>query len=106
MATIAALVGQHVVRRVIALLGRASIIIFILAMTIFVSAISLGIYIYSFFILIVKMTNISAHFFFSVFLTMKSDVLDNFAGGVGIANMIEKLENKDYMGFDNLCYQS
>ncbi|XP_009788571.1 sulfite exporter TauE/SafE family protein 3-like [Nicotiana tabacum] len=68
VATIAALVGQHVVRRVIALLGRASIIIFILAMTIFVSAISLG--------------------------------------GVGIANMIEKLENKDYMGFDNLCYQS
>ncbi|XP_016432592.1 sulfite exporter TauE/SafE family protein 3 [Nicotiana tabacum] len=68
VATIAALVGQHVVRRVIALLGRASIIIFILAMTIFVSAISLG--------------------------------------GVGIANMIEKLENKDYMGFDNLCYRS
>ncbi|CAN4080049.1 unnamed protein product [Withania somnifera] len=68
VATIAALVGQHVVRRVIALLGRASIIIFILAMTIFTSAISLG--------------------------------------GVGIANMIEKLENNDYMGFDNLCYRS
>ncbi|MCD7465631.1 hypothetical protein HAX54_001646 [Datura stramonium] len=66
VATIAALVGQHVVRKVIALLGRASIIIFILAMTIFTSAISLG--------------------------------------GVGIANMIEKLENNDYMGFDNLCY--
>ncbi|XP_059293227.1 sulfite exporter TauE/SafE family protein 3-like [Lycium ferocissimum] len=68
VATIAALVGQHVVRRVIAFLGRASIIIFILAMTIFTSAISLG--------------------------------------GVGIANMIEKLENNDYMGFDNLCYRS
>ncbi|KAM3285870.1 sulfite exporter TauE/SafE family protein 3 [Capsicum chacoense] len=68
VATIAALVGQHVIRRVIALFGRASIVIFILAMTIFTSAISLG--------------------------------------GVGIANMIEKLENKDYMGFDNLCYQS
>ncbi|KAL3346087.1 hypothetical protein AABB24_024837 [Solanum stoloniferum] len=68
IATIAAVVGQHVIRRVIALLGRASIIIFILAMTIFTSAVSLG--------------------------------------GVGVANMIEKLENKDYMGFDNLCYHS
>lgn len=42
VATIAALIGQHVVRRIIAILGRASIIIFILAFTIFVSAISLG----------------------------------------------------------------
>ncbi|KAG5528865.1 hypothetical protein RHGRI_029503 [Rhododendron griersonianum] len=68
VATIAAFTGQHVVRRVIALLGRASIIIFILSLTIFVSAISLG--------------------------------------GVGIANMIQKLENQEYMGFDNLCNQS
>ncbi|KAL7232000.1 hypothetical protein ACSBR2_010088 [Camellia fascicularis] len=68
VATIAAFTGQHVVRRVIALLGRASIIIFILALTIFVSAISLG--------------------------------------SVGIANMVEKLENHEYMGFDNLCNQS
>ncbi|XP_052195103.1 sulfite exporter TauE/SafE family protein 3-like [Diospyros lotus] len=68
VATIAAFTGQHVVRKVIALLGRASIIIFILALTIFVSAISLG--------------------------------------GVGIANMIQKLENQEYMGFENLCSQS
>ncbi|XP_028051382.1 sulfite exporter TauE/SafE family protein 3-like isoform X2 [Camellia sinensis] len=68
VATISAFVGQHVVRRVIAILGRASIIIFILALTIFVSAISLG--------------------------------------GVGIANMIEKLENHEYMGFENLCNHS
>ncbi|XP_059640969.1 sulfite exporter TauE/SafE family protein 3-like [Cornus florida] len=68
VATVAALAGQHVVRRVIALLGRASIIIFILALTIFVSAISLG--------------------------------------GVGIANMVEKLENQEYMGFENFCYQT
>uniref|UniRef100_A0A2P2Q3X1 Sulfite exporter TauE/SafE family protein n=1 Tax=Rhizophora mucronata TaxID=61149 RepID=A0A2P2Q3X1_RHIMU len=66
VATLAALAGQHVVRRIIALLGRASIIIFILALTIFVSAISLG--------------------------------------GVGIANMVEKLEKKEYMGFENLCH--
>ncbi|CAK7356697.1 unnamed protein product [Dovyalis caffra] len=40
--TIAAVVGQHVVRKLISILGRASLIIFILALTIFVSAISLG----------------------------------------------------------------
>lgn len=42
VASLSALVGQHVVRKVISVLGRASIIIFILASTIFVSAISLG----------------------------------------------------------------
>ncbi|KAG9139305.1 hypothetical protein Leryth_011300 [Lithospermum erythrorhizon] len=65
VATIAAFVGQHVVRKVIIILGRASIIIFILAFTIFVSAISLG--------------------------------------GVGITNMIGKIQRHEYMGFDNLC---
>lgn len=68
VATCAAIAGQHVVRRLIALLGRASIIIFILASTILVSAISLG--------------------------------------GVGIAHMVEKLQNKEYMGFENFCHQS
>ncbi|XP_022720889.1 sulfite exporter TauE/SafE family protein 3-like [Durio zibethinus] len=42
VATIAAFVGQHVVGRVIKILGRASIIIFVLAGMIFGSAISLG----------------------------------------------------------------
>lgn len=42
VATIAAFVGQHVVRKLIIILGRASIIIFILSLTIFVSAVSLG----------------------------------------------------------------
>jgi small-conductance mechanosensitive channel len=42
VATVAALVGQHLVTKLIALLGRASIIIFILALTVFVSGISLG----------------------------------------------------------------
>ncbi|KAK7839124.1 sulfite exporter TauE/SafE family protein 3 [Quercus suber] len=65
VATIAALVGQHLVRKVIAILGRSSLIIFILSATIFISAISLG--------------------------------------GVGIANMIENIEQKEYMGFENLC---
>ncbi|ONI15909.1 hypothetical protein PRUPE_3G068400 [Prunus persica] len=65
MSSLSALVGQHVVRKVISVLGRASIIIFILASTIFVSAISLG--------------------------------------GVGIADMIGKIEHKEYMGFENIC---
>lgn len=63
--TIAAFIGQHVVRRLINILGRASLIIFILAFTIFVSAISLG--------------------------------------GVGISNMIHKIQRHEYMGFENLC---
>ncbi|KAL2548392.1 Sulfite exporter TauE/SafE family protein [Forsythia ovata] len=65
VATVAAFIGQHIVRRMIIVLGRASIIIFILASTIFISAISLG--------------------------------------GVGISNMIGKIERHEYMGFENLC---
>lgn len=42
VSTIAAIVGQVLVRKLVALLGRASLIIFILSATIFVSAISLG----------------------------------------------------------------
>ncbi|KAE8675832.1 putative Membrane protein-like [Hibiscus syriacus] len=69
VATVAALIGQHIVRRMIILFGRASLIIFILASTIFVSAISLG--------------------------------------GVGISNMIGKIERNEYMGFENICkYES
>lgn len=65
VATVAAFVGQHAVRKLINILGRASLIIFILAFTIFVSALSLG--------------------------------------GVGISNMIKKIQNHEYMGFENLC---
>ncbi|KAK9273881.1 hypothetical protein L1049_018693 [Liquidambar formosana] len=65
VATVAAFIGQHVVRKLIIIMGRASLIIFILAFTIFVSAISLG--------------------------------------GIGISNMIGRIEQHEYMGFDNLC---
>ncbi|KAF0914764.1 hypothetical protein E2562_031372 [Oryza meyeriana var. granulata] len=65
VAFIAAIIGQHVVRRLINWLGRASLIIFILSFMIFVSAISLG--------------------------------------GVGISNMVHKIEKHEYMGFENLC---
>ncbi|THU52518.1 hypothetical protein C4D60_Mb10t04820 [Musa balbisiana] len=65
VALVAAIVGQHAVKRLIEILGRASLIIFILAFTIFVSAISLG--------------------------------------GVGISNMVQKIQHHEYMGFENLC---
>ncbi|MED6159414.1 hypothetical protein PIB30_042110, partial [Stylosanthes scabra] len=65
VATIAAMVGQHIVRKLIDIFGRASLIIFILASSIFISAVTLG--------------------------------------GVGVAGMIEEIENHEYMGFHNLC---
>ncbi|CAJ1938423.1 unnamed protein product [Sphenostylis stenocarpa] len=65
VATVASLVGQHLVRKVIAILGRASIIIFVLTLTLVVSAVLLG--------------------------------------GVGVANIIKSIEDKEYMGFGNLC---
>ncbi|XP_020518310.1 sulfite exporter TauE/SafE family protein 3 isoform X3 [Amborella trichopoda] len=42
VAAVAAFVGQHVVRKIIILLGRASLIIFILSFVIFMSTITLG----------------------------------------------------------------
>ncbi|KAK4761097.1 hypothetical protein SAY87_005990 [Trapa incisa] len=42
VSTVAAFTGQHIVRKIISIIGRASLIIFILAGTIFISAISLG----------------------------------------------------------------
>ncbi|KAL6006225.1 hypothetical protein ACLOJK_040271 [Asimina triloba] len=82
VATVAALVGQHAVRKLIVLLGRASLIIFILAFTIFVSAISL-----------VKT-------FYGISLQSSYASL---TGGVGISNMVWKIARKEYMGFENLC---
>ncbi|RLM85873.1 hypothetical protein C2845_PM04G15040 [Panicum miliaceum] len=65
VAFIAAIIGQHYVRKLIRWLGRASLIIFILASMIFISAISLG--------------------------------------GVGISNIIHKIESHQYMGFESMC---
>ncbi|KAL3824361.1 hypothetical protein ACJIZ3_020390 [Penstemon smallii] len=65
VATIAALVGQHVVRNMIRILRRSSLIIFILAFTILVSAISLG--------------------------------------GVGVSNIIGKVDGNEDMWFYNIC---
>jgi len=37
---------------------------------------------------------------------MRNSYLFTTAGGVGISNMVEKLENQEYMGFESLCYES
>lgn len=65
VATVAAFVGQHAVRKLIIIMGRASFIIFILAFTIFISAVSLG--------------------------------------GVGISNIVGKIQRHEFMGFEDLC---
>lgn len=95
VATIAAFVGQHVVRRVINILGRASIIIFILASTIFISAISLGENPRAF------RQKISYSETYSN--PVRHTSFYYLTGGVGIVNMIGKIQRHEYMGFENLC---
>ncbi|XP_050379773.1 sulfite exporter TauE/SafE family protein 3-like [Argentina anserina] len=63
--TVSAFAGQHVAGKVVKKLGRASLIIFILAFTVFVSSLTLG--------------------------------------GIGIENMIRKIEHKEPLGFQNIC---
>lgn len=65
ISAIAAYIGQSVMDRVVNIFGRASLIIFVLSFTIFVSALSLG--------------------------------------GVGISNMVGKINRDEYMGFEDLC---
>lgn len=40
---------------------------------------------------------------FSFVFHVLMDLLIFYAGGFGIANMIEKIKNNEYMGFENLC---
>ncbi|KAH1213215.1 Sulfite exporter TauE/SafE family protein 3 [Glycine max] len=65
VAAIAAFLGQYLIDKLVNIFQRASLIIFVLAFTIFVSSIALG--------------------------------------GVGISNMILKIQRNEYMGFDNFC---
>ncbi|XP_026419988.1 sulfite exporter TauE/SafE family protein 3-like [Papaver somniferum] len=65
VAAIGGFLGQHVGRKMITLLGRPSVIIFVVVFNIFVCTILLG--------------------------------------GVGIVDVIEKIELKQYLGFRNLC---
>jgi len=43
------------------------------------------------------------HIFWNIILTNNVSFLA-ITGGVGIGNMVEKMENEEYMGFDNLCH--
>ncbi|KAL6137612.1 hypothetical protein ACLB2K_062902 [Fragaria x ananassa] len=63
--SVSAFAGQHVAGKVVKKLGRASLIIFILAFTVFVSSLTLG--------------------------------------GIGIENMIRKIQHKESLGFQNIC---
>ncbi|KAM5579083.1 hypothetical protein ABKV19_009057 [Rosa sericea] len=63
--TVSAFAGQHVAGKVVKKLGRASLIIFILAFTVFLSSLTLG--------------------------------------GIGIENMIKKIQHKESLGFQNIC---
>ncbi|KAK9923387.1 hypothetical protein M0R45_031809 [Rubus argutus] len=63
--TLSAFAGQNVAGKVVKKLGRASLIIFILAFTIFVSSLTLG--------------------------------------GIGLENMIMKIQQKEFLGFQNIC---
>lgn len=101
VATVAAFVGQFVVRKLINLLGRASLIIFILSFTIFVSAISLGMCCYRTVSLIDNSNGFPwcfPPFFPSIMVCFPLQT-----GGVGIVNMIQRIERHEYMGFDNIC---
>ncbi|KAL6838383.1 hypothetical protein ACP4OV_031789 [Aristida adscensionis] len=62
---IAAIIGQHYAKKLIDWLGRASLIIFILASILFISTVSLG--------------------------------------GVGISKTVHKMQQHQYMGFEDLC---
>jgi hypothetical protein len=103
VATVSAFVGQFVVRKLINLLGRASLIIFILAFTIFVSAISLGMCCYRTVSLIDNSNGFPWCFPLFFFLSSIMVCFPFQTGGVGIVNMIEKIEHHDYMGFENIC---
>lgn len=100
VATIAAFIGQHIIRKLVILLGRASLIIFILAFTIFVSAVSLGEH-YCF----LSFGPLKYNFqITSKYVNLNSEMICIcLLGGVGISNMIGKIQRHEYMGFDNLC---
>ncbi|XP_028802305.1 sulfite exporter TauE/SafE family protein 3-like [Neltuma alba] len=65
VATIAAYIGQDIIDRLVTRFGRASLIIFVLAFTVFVSAFALG--------------------------------------GVGVSDMVQKIQRNEYMGFEDFC---
>lgn len=93
VAFFAAIIGQHIVRKLVNWLGRASLIIFILAFMIFVSALSLGTVFYTW----LQLTNPTLW----AMLPIQSSSWP--AGGVGISNMVNKIAHHEYMGFENLC---
>ncbi|XP_061336504.1 sulfite exporter TauE/SafE family protein 3-like isoform X2 [Gastrolobium bilobum] len=65
VATFAAYIGQRIIDKLVSVFQRASLIIFVVAFTIFISTIALG--------------------------------------GIGISDMVMKIQRNEYMGFEDLC---
>ena len=93
--------GQFFVRRFVAFLGRASIIVFILSGVIFASALTMGkanqhkLMITIFFLLM-----------WLIYFAWKYLIVTHFfflSGVVGIENSIEKINNHEFMGFLGFC---
>jgi hypothetical protein len=105
VAFVAAIIGQHCVRKLIAWLGRASLIVFILASMIFLSALTLGRDFGTVFTLPDCKLNKNSQeageqlFFFAE--NHASSLV--IAGGVGISNIVHRMERHQYMGFESLC---
>jgi hypothetical protein len=95
LAFLAAIVGQRVVRKLIDLLGRASIIVFILSFMIFISALSLGTRFPS--------PHSQCKCATITWFQTGHQALKFCAGGVGISNTIHKIARHEYMGFENIC---
>ncbi|KAK8948659.1 hypothetical protein KSP39_PZI005741 [Platanthera zijinensis] len=96
LATVGAYIGQHVMGKIILALGRASIIIFILSFTIFISAVSLG-----------ELINRLCSLQFTILISPYNvDIVWDLVGGVGVSRMIQRIQQHEYMGFENLCLQN
>lgn len=95
--------GQHIVRKLVALLGRASLIIFVLALTIFASAISLG---------ELKLSAQSLKYKLAIAFAIEVVKIENVkfmlcvAGGASISDLVIRLHRKEHMGFQDICRPS
>ena len=101
VATLSAIVGQYVVGKVIKILGRASLIIFILSSMIFISAITLGLC--NYFITLIFRSWLGKVSFYFLETNNHWVFPWSWTGGVGIAKTLDKIHHKEYMGFENIC---
>ncbi|GJW51874.1 sulfite exporter TauE/SafE family protein 4-like protein [Tanacetum coccineum] len=84
--------GQFFIRRLVAFLKRASLIVFILSAVIFASAITMGNF-------------LNLLFFMVLFVLRRRAVmnLDSHAGVIGVEKSIRMIHNHEFMGFLEFC---